>query len=1383
MKSIEREAFPLNYMYFESIIPEGTQRLEKNALPKTTKKVSIPSTLKDYDYEVFKDCSKLQVIVVSLNCPVLEKLLKDKYLLKYNTMFFVQCTEEEKEQNKDLIENINRTQEKNRVVFLKNRAKEKVSGFPHTLKISGMPKAKGVMLELKEWSLSEDENWYYEESAVHIITIKRSNGNIEEIEFRDNIDAQAPFRIEDPSTIIEIKVPAIYPHISKILNDEELLKNQNVVYKIAYQRRGFRKKDYFRGLLKADEDIIKQLENQNRLKFEEETRWIEKYSGKPAERIFTKKDVPENVEHYEIPRGVTIIGEKAFAEQKNLKSITIPPTVKKICKRAFEGCENLTSVTLNEGLRTIEDCAFFKCKSLKSITIPSTIQKICESCFMYCSNLETVEMIEKKHTIHFESRLSSPSEEKRIVTVELLEGVEKIDFRAFEYCSSLRHIKLPNSIKRIESCAFEHCRSLREIDIPSSIQYLGCDVFSECRELADIRTANSLKCDIWPVFWRTKQKSETVPEGVKILGSSPNFYPNTFILKEFPELDDGGSLEILHLPSTLKSIGPMAFPKNLNTNLKEITIPVESSAILEVLENPVLLNTNVSFVIKYTNKTEIEKELCEELEPVRNLKEQGRLRFDKQLKIETTDEPTKSTILTSDDVPKTVVNYKVPYGTTEIAAGAFSDCIALKQVIIPDTVRIIGSRAFAGCKSLNEILIPPRVEKIGEFCFFNCSSLEKATILGRVKKIDGDTFAYNVSLKEVYLPNSVTTIGSWAFELCRELEQIKLPTSVTRIDNNAFGFCTSLKKVKLPEWLKYISAYAFAQSTALDKIELPDELQVLREHAFLNSTALEEITIPASVKELYPESILELAHLKKLIIKYNSLEELEIFVKQHSNTMLNKLLANNKCSVEFIGPELEKKEKIAIIMLLSPCSWAFKTHQQQEPQVDEDYKYTGDKEFDRIINNIYILSANLYHEDQDLIDIKIRRIIKEYKHSRKILKPSFLDEFKPTLPPQIFFDTRRIKRDLEDIYIKLENNKEKATLLEHLSYFKALINKEQKAVNYTDKKSFANTITGMIVEIMEIAETVLTNEEEDIKRTLLGCLTEIENHLKDYYHNIFSDNPKDNKDSIDYAKELEKKVMEILEYTAKNAEQCKRFQDLLEGLEARRTENNKDNDLLSDINTTRYIISSLRDENDKQRISAEFEATITYFINYIKKAIKTKRYKSINYSSVDTILRGEIYKHIISVIEAKSVVNKSVVIQALQQEAARSLQRQDAKLQDIKNEVKTCIDIINGVLQQDRNTIQTTDGSIVKIVLEFYDDINNNQVLPDAEKKKGLQAILLAILAYQVVLISEECTQENNYQITRLIKALAENKRKLYDLTLRYRDYLEDFPEEKISMH
>ena len=76
------------------------------------------------------------------------------------------------------------------------------------------------------------------------------------------------------------------------------------------------------------------------------------------------------LESYEIPEGVTSIGDNAFYGCSNLQSITIPDSVTTIGKEAFSMCYKLQSITIPDSVTSIGDEALGDCDNLNTVNIP-----------------------------------------------------------------------------------------------------------------------------------------------------------------------------------------------------------------------------------------------------------------------------------------------------------------------------------------------------------------------------------------------------------------------------------------------------------------------------------------------------------------------------------------------------------------------------------------------------------------------------------------------------------------------------------------------------------------------------------------------------------------------------------------------------------------------------------------------------------------------------------------------------------------------------------------------------------------------------------------------------------------------------------------------------
>lgn len=99
----------------------------------------------------------------------------------------------------------------------------------------------------------------------------------------------------------------------------------------------------------------------------------------PTQVISKLNSVPTTVT---IPEGYDRVGDEAFANS-SITYINFPKSLTLIGERAFENCKNIASITLNEGLENIGKKAFMS-TSLTTLKFPSTLQIIHDEAFRDC---------------------------------------------------------------------------------------------------------------------------------------------------------------------------------------------------------------------------------------------------------------------------------------------------------------------------------------------------------------------------------------------------------------------------------------------------------------------------------------------------------------------------------------------------------------------------------------------------------------------------------------------------------------------------------------------------------------------------------------------------------------------------------------------------------------------------------------------------------------------------------------------------------------------------------------------------------------------------------------------------------------------------------------
>lgn len=172
-----------------------------------------------------------------------------------------------------------------------------------------------------------------------------------------------------------------------------------------------------------------------------------------------------------IPDSVTSIGDNAFADCTGLISITLSDSITTIGYRAFYGCTGLESITIPDSVTSIGDRAFYACISLTSINIPADLTSIGIDAFLYCTDLKRVDITDIKAwcEINF-GRYANPSYYAKNL---YLNGELVTD------------LVIPNGVTNIDG-AFNRCTSLKSVVIPDSVTSIGINTFAECTGLTDV---------------------------------------------------------------------------------------------------------------------------------------------------------------------------------------------------------------------------------------------------------------------------------------------------------------------------------------------------------------------------------------------------------------------------------------------------------------------------------------------------------------------------------------------------------------------------------------------------------------------------------------------------------------------------------------------------------------------------------------------------------------------------------------------------------------------------------------------------------------------------------------------------------------------------------
>ncbi len=237
---------------------------------------------------------------------------------------------------------------------------------------------------------------------------------------------------------------------------------------------------------------------------------IESYYGKPVKEIGENAfDHCEKLTKLSIPDCMTNINGKVFSDcinleytekgdakylgnennlyvylakylSKDVATIVVESNCKAIGNSAFYDCDNLKSVSFPDGLESIGSSAFGYC-GFARINLPASLKNIGIGAFCCCQSLQSV--VIPNGVMQISARTFEGC--SRLVNVSFLGKLERICEFAFRG-SGLKRITIPDGVRSIGMYAFESCRDMTSVSIPSSVTVISSNAFSYCRALTTI---------------------------------------------------------------------------------------------------------------------------------------------------------------------------------------------------------------------------------------------------------------------------------------------------------------------------------------------------------------------------------------------------------------------------------------------------------------------------------------------------------------------------------------------------------------------------------------------------------------------------------------------------------------------------------------------------------------------------------------------------------------------------------------------------------------------------------------------------------------------------------------------------------------------------------
>lgn len=504
------------------------------------------------------------------------------------------------------------------------------------------------------------------------------------------------------------------------------------------------------------------------------------------------------------------IGNHAFANCIELRSINFEEHLTTIESNAFESCSGLTSLSLPSTLTTIGDQAFKSCQGLTELGFPEIITSIGKSAFEDCTNLGTIHFSAGCHLTSLQDmvfrncpikELVIPAKVSSISLMALNEtNLEKVDFESGSeltimdryFPMSLRWIKIPANVITISKSAFSYSdgdaiihKKYPQYDhsIPDGYPYfrLTTVLFEAGSKLQVIEGEGMAPC---------KQTAQEL---------SPWFY---YPYGAFAGCKD---LESIIIPSSVTTIeaGAFAYCEQLSD------VSFEANAVLSKIPSK---TAHVKFVPgTVTEDVYVSPFFC--------CNSLGRI--------------------------------SLPSSVTVIEREAFKYCQSLSVVELEDDSHLtsIHKAAFYGLSRMTAFDFPNELEEIGEDAFYN-TPLVSVDFGGSLERIGKNAFSGDSagSIIRVSFANcsSLIQIGEYAFAK-QGFSSVSFPASLVRICSYAFSNCSSLRTVVFAEnsCLTEIKEGAFIQCPTIRRFDARNCTQVssVGSKAFANSDVMQAFYI------------------------------------------------------------------------------------------------------------------------------------------------------------------------------------------------------------------------------------------------------------------------------------------------------------------------------------------------------------------------------------------------------------------------------------------------------------------------------------------------------------------------------------------------------------
>ena len=239
-------------------------------------------------------------------------------------------------------------------------------------------------------------------------------------------------------------------------------------------------------------------------------------------------------------------------------------------------------------------------------------------------------------------------------------------------------------------------------------------------------------------------------------------------------------------------------------------------------------------------------------------------------------------------------------GLTEIPDQAFITCEKLESIVLPASVKVIGTGAFSQC-ALSGINLPEGLTEIGLSAFSGCKSLGNVVFPASLKTLGQDAFSGCVALTSLEIPAGVTEIGRLAFNYIPGITSFVVDPANPVYDSR--GGCNALIETAtntllrgcsatvIPNTVTSLTEYAFSGVAGATSIDIPASVKSVGGYAFGEMPDLTSAYIPATVDTLGRGLFRVCPKLTSIVVdsanpKYDSRNNCNAVIETATNTLM-----------------------------------------------------------------------------------------------------------------------------------------------------------------------------------------------------------------------------------------------------------------------------------------------------------------------------------------------------------------------------------------------------------------------------------------------------------------------------------------------------------------